>query len=65
MTDLNALSPREREIVDLLLEHRTNQMIADHLGISVHTVNAHRARAMLKLGVKSMHEVWLGQNCLL
>jgi DNA-binding NarL/FixJ family response regulator len=48
------LSRREREIVQLLAEGRTNKEVAATLGISVKTVETHRARIMDKLDIHSV-----------
>lgn len=48
------LSAREREIVQLLAEGRSNKEVAASLGISVKTVETHRATIMHKLGVNSI-----------
>jgi DNA-binding NarL/FixJ family response regulator len=45
----DALSPREREIVQLLTEGQSNKEVAAVLGISVKTVETHRAGIMRKL----------------
>jgi DNA-binding CsgD family transcriptional regulator len=47
------LSPREREICDLLAEGISNREISGQLEISLRTVEMHRLRAMRKLGVRS------------
>ena len=44
------LTPREREIVQLLAEGKAAKQIATVLGISIKTVSTHRRRAMTKLG---------------
>jgi two-component system, NarL family, response regulator NreC len=49
----SALSTREREVLLLLAEGRTNQEVGDHLGISVKTVESHRARLYQKLDARS------------
>ncbi|HMF89664.1 MAG TPA: response regulator transcription factor [Candidatus Angelobacter sp.] len=49
-----ALTPREREIVQLLAEARSNKEVAATLGISVKTVETHRASIMRKLGITSI-----------
>jgi DNA-binding NarL/FixJ family response regulator len=43
-TPLERLSPREREVLDLLAGGRTNRQIATRLGISERTVKAHLSR---------------------
>jgi two-component system nitrate/nitrite response regulator NarP len=50
---LGALSPREREIVDLVLTGSRNQEIASALGITPGTVKVHLHRIYEKLGVGS------------
>jgi PAS domain S-box-containing protein len=51
------LSPREREVLQLLADSRTNKQIADILGISTRTVETYRARIMLKLELRSFGEL--------
>ena len=51
------LTPREREILQLLAEGKSNKEVAALLGISVNTAEAHRANIMLKLGVHSLAEL--------
>jgi two-component system, LuxR family, response regulator FixJ len=52
-----ALSTREREVLDGLLAGRANKLIAYDLGISVRTVEVHRARMMERLGLRQLSEV--------
>jgi RNA polymerase sigma factor (sigma-70 family) len=54
---LETLTQREREVMDLVVQGRKNKQIADDLGISVKTVEAHRARAMEKMEVTSVAEL--------
>jgi DNA-binding NarL/FixJ family response regulator len=51
---LSRLTSREREVIQLLAEGRSNKEVSATLGISVKTVEAHRTRIMLKLGVHSI-----------
>jgi two-component system response regulator FixJ len=51
-----ALSPREREVLDALVEGHANKVIAYDLGISVRTVEVHRARMLGRLGVRQLAE---------
>ena len=54
---LGQLTQREREVLDLVVAGRLNREIAEALGISVKTVEAHRAHLMEKLGVSSVAEL--------
>jgi DNA-binding CsgD family transcriptional regulator len=51
------LTPREREIVELVAEARSTKQIAFQLGIGAKTVEAHRTHLMKKLGLHSASEV--------
>ena len=51
------ITPRESEIMHLLAEGKTNKEIAAQLGITVRTVETHRAKIMLKLGLHSLAEL--------
>lgn len=51
------LSPRERQVIDLVVEGRLNKQIAHALAISEVTVKIHRSGAMRKLGVRSLVEL--------
>jgi FixJ family two-component response regulator len=52
-----ALTPREREVMDMLVDGKLNKIIAAELGISVRTVEVHRARIMQKLQARSLSDV--------
>ncbi|MBK5188117.1 MAG: AAA family ATPase, partial [Gemmatimonadaceae bacterium] len=52
----NALSPREREILHLVIEHRSNKEIAKTLGCAPRNVGKHLENACRKLGVHNRHE---------
>ncbi len=54
---LDALTPREREVLKLVAEGRTNQEIANQLVISIKTVQAHRANMMEKLGLQDITQL--------
>jgi two-component system response regulator TtrR len=49
-----ALTEREREVMRRVIEGRLNKVIADELGISVKTVEFHRAKVMEKMGADSV-----------
>jgi two-component system response regulator NreC len=51
------LTDREREIVQLLAEGRSNKEVADKLGISVKTAETHRAAIMRKLRFQSFSDL--------
>jgi len=53
----DGLTEREREILRLVAEGRTNQEIADLLVLSTSTVQTHRANVMAKLGLHSRTEL--------
>jgi two-component system response regulator FixJ len=53
---LQALTPRERDVLDGLAQGLPNKTIAYDLGISPRTVEIHRANLMAKLGVRSLSE---------
>jgi FixJ family two-component response regulator len=54
---LAALSPREREIAELVAQGMRNPAIAGKLGISPRTVEVHKARIMDKLGARGLDEL--------
>ncbi|WP_376792665.1 response regulator [Thermoflexus sp.] len=51
------LTPRELEVLRLIAMGYTNRQIAEELGISVRTVETHRANLMGKLGLSSRVEL--------
>ena len=53
----NPLSAREVEIIQLLTEGNTNKEVASRLGISVRTVEDHRAKIMRKLHFRSFSDL--------
>ena len=54
---LAELTDREREVMHCVIDGRPNKLIADHLNISVRTVEVHRARVFEKMDVKSAVEL--------
>ena len=58
-TDRNPsrLTPREREVFDLITRGETNKHAARTLGCTERTVKAHRQRVMEKIGVKTLPEL--------
>ncbi len=54
---LGQLTPREREVMKLVVAGKLNKQIADALDISMKTVEAHRARVMEKMGVRTLAEL--------
>lgn len=51
------ISPREREVISLMLEGNDNKSIARALGISANTVKVHASSVFRKLGVQSRFEL--------
>lgn len=54
---LRELTPREREVMQLVVTGRHNREIGPALGISVRTVEVHKARLMSKLGVDNVADL--------
>jgi DNA-binding NarL/FixJ family response regulator len=54
---LPTLSAREREVLQLLAEGKTNKEMASDLHISVKTIESHRAQIMDKLNIRSIAEL--------
>ncbi len=53
----SVLTPREREVLQLITEGKTTNQIANSLCVSVKTVEAHRKQVMNKLGIHSVAEL--------
>jgi FixJ family two-component response regulator len=53
----NTLSPRERDVLRIVIQGRLNKQIADELGISEKTVKFHRGNIMKKMQVGSLAEL--------
>lgn len=54
---LALLTTRERQVMDLVLVGKLNKVIADELGITMRTVEVHRAHVFEKMGVKTAVEL--------
>lgn len=54
---LARLTPRERETTDMLVAGKPNKAIADLLGVSVRTVETHRANIMAKMQAESLSDL--------
>lgn len=54
---IGQLTQREREVMELVVAGKLNKQIADQLNISMKTVEAHRARVMEKMGVRTLAEL--------
>ena len=52
-----SLTPREREILDLMVNGKANKVMAADLGLSQRTVEIHRARVMEKMGANSLAQL--------
>ncbi|MBV8679910.1 MAG: response regulator transcription factor [Aquitalea sp.] len=54
---LASLTIREREVLDKVVEGKMNKVIADELGISIKTVEAHRGKMMDKMKARSIADL--------
>lgn len=54
---LTSLSDRQRQVLTLVAQGKTNGQIADEIGLSRRTVEAHRARLMKAIGVRNSAEL--------
>ena len=54
---LDSLTPREKEVYDLVIIGKLNKQIAYELGVCEKTVKVHRARVMSKMNVKTLAEL--------
>ncbi len=52
-----SLTPREREVMDLVVEGLSNKAIANSLGLSAKTVEVHRAKVMEKMHARSLSDL--------
>jgi two-component system response regulator FixJ len=54
---LQDLTPRELEVLDLMVGGRTNKMIAEYLGISRKTLDIHRSKVMGKMKARTVADL--------
>lgn len=52
-----SLTSRERQVMDIVVDGRTNKAMATELGLSERTVEIHRARVMSKMGADSLPDL--------
>ena len=51
------VTPKEKEVLELLVEGMSSKQIADRLAISFHTVESHRKSLRVKFGARNVIEV--------
>lgn len=56
-TRIDSLTPREREVMGLVVSDHSNKSIAKELGVSIKTVEVHRGNLMTKMEAKSLSEL--------
>jgi len=56
-TRISSLTLREKQVMDLVVAGRANKQIAQHLGITKKTVEAHRARVMRKMNAPTLADL--------
>ena len=56
------LTPRERQVFDLVVRGKINTQIARELGTTVRTIKAHRQQVMAKANVQSLVELGLDRG---
>ena len=54
---LESLTPREREVLDMVASGKPNKIMASDLGVSQRTIEIHRARVMEKMGATSLAQL--------
>ena len=54
---LKSLTPREREVLDLMARGKPNKVMATELGLSPRTVEIHRAHVMEKMAANSIAQL--------
>lgn len=51
------LTPREREVMDLVVQGLPNKVVAERLKVAIRTVEVHRARVMEKTGARTLSDL--------
>jgi len=59
---LAKLTKRETEVMDLLVQGKPNKIVAADLGLSVRTVETHRAHLLSKLEIKSLSDLVISED---
>jgi FixJ family two-component response regulator len=54
---IGKLTPREREVFELVISGQTNKQVGNTLGATERTIKAHRHRVMEKMQVRSLAEL--------
>lgn len=54
---IDRLTPREKEVMNLVVEGHSNKSIAKELGVSIKTVEVHRGNLMMKMEAQSLSEL--------
>lgn len=59
-----SLTERQKQVVELISRGFTAQEVAEHLGVSLSTINFHKKRIYKALNIKSKHQlvVWCYKN---
>ncbi len=57
LTRIESLTPREHEVMEMVVDGKANKVIAIDLGLSQRTVEIHRARVMQKMGADSVSQL--------
>lgn len=52
------LTPREREVLELVKLRKTNKEMAEHFVVDERTIETHVAHVLHKLGYKDRYELW-------
>lgn len=55
--DVDEISPREKEVLELVAQGKSTKQIADQLGISIRTVESHRINMLKKMKVSNSAEL--------